>query len=163
VASLTTPLPPFNYLPPTYPEYPDVSFRVYGIPAPKGSKTAFVRGGRAVVVDGSSPSGRQKLASWNAEVAREAQNVFHEDLLTGPLHIDISFYFPRPKSAPRSRVFPTVKPDIDKITRSTYDAMTGVLYKDDALIVSEGKRKLYAHDGEAPGAFIRIYEIKGLD
>jgi crossover junction endodeoxyribonuclease RusA len=136
-------------------------FRVYGVPAPQGSKTAFVRGGRAVVVDGSSTTGRQKLSSWRAEVAREAVNVGNGEPLLGPVGVEINFVMPKPQSAPKGKVFCDKKPDIDKLIRSTFDSMTGVLYKDDSQIVQVKATKVYASPEEPPGAFIRIY-VKDL-
>lgn len=134
----------------------DIEFRVYGVPAPQGSKTAFVRGGRAVVVDGSSTSGRQKLSSWRAEVAREAANVSPGYPLNGPVSVAITFYMPRPKSAPKTRLFPDRKPDVDKLVRSTFDAMTGVLYEDDSRVVKLAVSKQYADSIEPPGAHISV-------
>lgn len=136
-----------------------IEFRVYGTPAPQGSKTAFVRGGRAVVVDGSSSVGRQKLSSWRAEVAREAQNVASGDLLEGPIAVEINFVMPKPKSAPKGKVFCDKKPDIDKLVRSTFDSMTGVLYRDDAQVARVKATKTYVSPEEPAGALIKIYQI----
>lgn len=137
----------------------NVSFRVYGVPAPQGSKTAFVRGGRAVVVDGSSTTGRQKLSSWRAEVAREAQNEANTEPFQGPVSVTIRFYMPRPKSAPKSRLYPDRKPDVDKLVRSTLDALSGVIYRDDAQIVRLNAVKLYADVEDPPGANITVAAI----
>jgi crossover junction endodeoxyribonuclease RusA len=132
-------------------------FRVYGVPAPQGSKTAFVRGGKAVVVDGSSTTGRQKLSSWRAEVAREALNVANGEPLSGPIGIEINFVMPKPKSAPKGKLWCDKKPDIDKLVRSTFDSITGILYKDDSQIVQIRSSKVYASPDEPAGALIRIY------
>jgi crossover junction endodeoxyribonuclease RusA len=136
-----------------------IEFRVYGTPAPQGSKTAFVRGGRAVVVDGSSTTGRQKLSSWRAEVAREASNIASGELLEGPLGVEINFIMPKPKSAPKSKLFCDKKPDIDKLIRSTFDSMTGVLYRDDSQVTSIKATKVYTTPDEPSGARIVIYQL----
>lgn len=136
-----------------------IEFRVYGTPAPQGSKTAFVRGGRAVVVDGSSTTGRQKLSSWRAEVAREAANIASGELLEGPIGVEINFVMPKPKSAPKGKIFCDKKPDIDKLIRSTFDSMTGVLYKDDAQVVNVKATKTYVSPEEPAGARVRIYQL----
>lgn len=136
-----------------------IEFRVYGVPAPQGSKTAFVRGGKAVVVDGSSSTGRQKLSSWRAEVAREAQNIASGELLEGPIAVEINFVMPKPKSAPKGKVFCDKKPDIDKLVRSTFDSMTGVLYRDDSQVVSIKATKVYMSPDEPSGARIVIYSV----
>jgi crossover junction endodeoxyribonuclease RusA len=136
-----------------------IEFRVYGTPAPQGSKTAFVRGGRAVVVDGSSTTGRQKLSSWRAEVAREAANIASGELLEGPIGVEINFVMPKPKSAPKGKVFCDKKPDIDKLVRSTFDSMTGVLYRDDSQVVQVRATKVYSKPDEPSGARIVIYPL----
>lgn len=136
-----------------------IEFRVYGTPAPQGSKTAFVRGSRAVVVDGSSKTGREKLSSWRAEVAREAQNIASGELLEGPLGVEINFVMPKPKSAPKGKVFCDKKPDIDKLVRSTFDSMTGVLYRDDSQVSKIKATKVYVSPEEPAGALIKIYPI----
>lgn len=136
-----------------------IEFRVYGIPAPQGSKTAFVRNGKAVVVDGSSTTGRQKLSSWRAEVAREAHNVADGNLLEGPIAVEINFVMPKPKSAPKGKIFCDKKPDIDKLVRSTFDSMTGVLYRDDSQVAKVKATKTYVSPEEPAGALVRIYQI----
>lgn len=136
-----------------------IEFRVYGTPAPQGSKTAFVRNGKAVVVDGSSTVGRQKLSSWRAEVAREAQNVATGELMEGPIGVEINFIMPKPKSAPKRKIFCDKKPDIDKLVRSTFDSMTGVLYKDDSQVSRIKATKTYVSPEEPAGALVRIYQL----
>lgn len=133
-----------------------IELRVYGVPAPQGSKTAFVRGGRAVVVDGSSQTGRQKLSSWRAEVSREAQNERPAEPIVGPVAVSIRFYMPKPKSAPKGKVYCDKKPDIDKLIRSTFDSMTGVIYNDDSQVVSVTATKIYATPDTPSGASIIV-------
>jgi len=149
----------------SYEEPPDVTFRVYGVPAPQGSKSSFIIPGRpgtkarAVVVDGTSKVGREKHASWRGEVALQAQNERPEVVLDGPLWVDIIFYMPRPPSIPKKRVFPEVKPDLDKLVRATFDSMTGVTYKDDSRVVGMHTSKLYASPENPPGAIVRVFRL----
>lgn len=139
-----------------------MEFRVYGVPAPQGSKTAFVskRTGRSVVVEGSSATGRQKIKSWRAEVAAEAAAAFAaaglEEVYDGPISVAIDFIMPKPKSAPKWKVWCDKRPDVDKLQRSTFDAMTGVIYKDDGQIAKLSVEKRYADMGEATGARIMV-------
>jgi crossover junction endodeoxyribonuclease RusA len=88
--------------------------------------------------------------------------------LTGPCQIDIQFVLGRPKSHYRTGQYaeevrvaapyhPAVKPDLDKLVRSTLDALTDVqAFTDDALIVSLHAVKRYPMAGEGPGALIRV-------
>jgi Holliday junction resolvase RusA-like endonuclease len=59
------------------------------------------------------------------------------------VHVGVTFVFARPKSVSASRTMPVVKPDLDKLARSTADALTGVLYVDDAQVVSYELHKVY--------------------
>lgn len=138
-----------------------VSFRVIGTPAPKGSWRAFVRGARAVMV-----ADNRKTAPWcdavadAAHVAMGNRAAFHDT----PLVVALIFFAARPaghltksgglrKNAP---VRPWRKPDVDKMARSTLDAMTGVVFDDDARVVSLVCDKWFADGDEQPGAHITV-------
>jgi Holliday junction resolvase RusA-like endonuclease len=122
-----------------------ISLTVYGTPAPQGSMKAFVIAGRARVTSSNKnlKPYRQEVAGA-AIVAREAVGL--RDVLA-PKHVAVDveyrFYFERPPSIPKKRVMLVVKPDLDKLIRSTTDALTGILYADDAQIVSCDARKFY--------------------
>lgn len=118
-----------------------VSFTVYGIAAGKGSTTSrFVPGkGRTFT---HSPTSTK---DWESLVKVVAQD--HSPpggLLEGPLQLQLRFFLPKPKSAPkRRRTWPDKKPDLDKLIRAVGDALTGVLYTDDARIVAITASKDY--------------------
>ena len=61
----------------------------------------------------------------------------------GPLAIEAVFTFLRPKSAPKSRTMPEVKPDIDNLVKLLLDALNGVVWRDDAQVVQLVARKVY--------------------
>ena len=134
------------------------SFIVMGVPAPQGSKSAFVRGGRAVVVDGSSTSGRAKHKAWRQAVADAASDaaadVDGHGSFFGPTHVHVDFYLPAIKSAPY-RWLHTTRPDLDKLIRSTLDGLVdGGLLADDSLVYALGVAKHYAAAGHWTGAHI---------
>lgn len=121
----------------------ELSFIVYGIPAPQGSMKAFVMGGKARIT-----SDNKKLKPYRQEVAEtalieRAHAGFHEVFASKhvPVEVFYHFFFERPPSIPKKRVMHVVKPDLDKLLRSTTDALTGILYADDAQIVSYGKSR----------------------
>lgn len=143
---------------------------VVGLPAPQGSKKGFIAGGRAVVVDDNKP----RLRTWRQDVKEAALgaqelHTFPEPWtpMAGPLELDVTFLMPRPKhhyrtgrnahllrdaAPPR----PAGKPDVDKLLRSTLDALTAAgLYRDDSQVVTLTGRKVYTTGH--PGAVISIY------
>lgn len=131
-----------------------ITFRVYGIPQTKGSTKAFMRPGmRYPVVTNDNI----KNKSWSQAVSSVAQMVKGQYAantpLDGPLSIRLSFYLPRPKSAPRCVHYPTKRPDLDKMVRSVKDALTGVLYRDDSQVVHLNASKSYASD---PGVEVTL-------
>lgn len=73
-----------------------------------------------------------------------------------PLKLTLLFMFERPKSAPKKRKYPVVKPDDDNCEKLVRDALNSVLYHDDAQIVSKQVDKVYAMRW---GIFISVEEI----
>lgn len=125
-----------------------LSFTVHGQPATAGSKRGFynAKARRVIITDDSA-----KSRPWKAQVAdKAAEAMAGEDLLQGPLAAAFAFYVPRPKghfgakgvraSAPP---FPAVKPDVLKLARAVEDALTGIVWRDDAQIVQETIAKRY--------------------
>lgn len=142
-----------------------VRLRVVGRPAPKGSKRAFVPKGqtRPVVVDDNPKS----LKAWASAVTRSAEQAMaelgHPPVMEGPLSVRAVFYLPPPASlSPRWRWLPTTKPDLDKLERATWDALTGIVFRDDAQIVDGARRKLYALERTA-GCVIEVRTLAELE
>lgn len=84
-----------------------------------------------------------------------------ECLLKGPIHCQMIFTMPRPKSAKKDAV-PSTRPDLSKLVRSTEDALTDVgAWEDDARIVFCISMKVYPGQHvdalDVPGAVIRIW------
>ena len=127
------------------------TIRVDGTPEPAGSKSAFPyrKGGGKLgvrVVDGNP-----KAKAWQRQVQRAAAEQYDGLMMTGPIHLSLHFVFARPKShfsrggklkrdAPRQH---TTKPDALKLARAVEDALTGVIYLDDAQIITEYITKRY--------------------
>jgi Holliday junction resolvase RusA-like endonuclease len=120
-----------------------ISYFIEGEPAPQGSKNGFVKNGRVVMVESS-----KKVKPWREAVTiKTAQHMSWETLnpMTTPVEIALVFHLPRPKTV--SREWPSVKPDLDKLIRSTFDGLTtGGLYTDDALVIAVSASKQYATD-----------------
>lgn len=143
-----------------------MTIKVYGLPAPKGSKrfVGMSKAGRGILVESSK---REK--PWAEAVkwaARELMASLYPDVgcigFPGPVDVEMIFTMPKPKSAPKTRrTLPDRKPDIDKLVRSTSDALTAAgAYEDDARIVKLVARKVFPSEGvdalHVPGAVIRI-------
>lgn len=126
-----------------------LAFTVPGVPAPQGSKNPW--GGEA----------NARTRPWRAAVSAEA--ALHwggRPLLGGPVEVAVQFAFPRPKahygtgrnanklkdSAPE---FVTKAPDLDKLARAIGDALTGIVYRDDAQIARLEVEKVYGHSAGA--------------
>jgi Holliday junction resolvase RusA-like endonuclease len=134
---------------------------VYGTPAPAGSKTVgFAKGGRHFVRDSSGKRG----SDWRRNVAQAAGIAMqNRALLDGPLVLEVVFTIPRPKShygargiRPSAPTHPTVAPDTTKLLRAIEDAMEGIVYRNDAQIITQTARKVY---GEPASARILIDEL----
>lgn len=133
---------------------PAVQFWVAGVPQPQGSMSAHVVNGRAVMFSANA----KRLKPWRDAVAAQALQAWAIGAwqgapLEGGVHLRLQFAFVRPASA-RKRVTPHVKPDLDKLQRAVLDALTGVVYVDDAQVVSVTASKIYRPSG--PGVLVAV-------
>jgi Holliday junction resolvase RusA-like endonuclease len=126
---------------------PPITITVYGTAQPAGSKRAFalrkggVLTGRVAVSDANP-----KARDWKNQVADAAREAYQGELLTGPLRVSLRFFRPRPdghygtkglNKKGRESHAPTSKPDVLKLARGVEDALTSVVWRDDAQIVAE--------------------------
>ncbi len=148
-----------------------VAIEVRGRPVAQGSGRSFVSGGRAVHVTTSAP-----LLAWRGAIAAEARAAMDgRALLAGPVRVAIvvrpaarpaSHYLPangrRPAPALRldAPAYHTGKPDADKLARACLDALSSVVYRDDAQVASLRVVKRWPGEGEAPGASIRVRRLE---
>lgn len=140
-----------------------LTFEVFGLPVPQGSKQAFVVGKRAVVTE----RGQATLKPWRSSIAAAAAELVEEPL-AGPLSIRLVFTLPRPKSHYRTGAhadelreaapwWVETRPDIDKLARAVLDALTGVAYRDDGQIAELGAAKTF---GSRPGVGVEIVRLE---
>ena len=114
---------------------------VIGTPAPQGSKSfKGYRGGKPILVESCSA-----VKPWREAVvaaARAAMTAGNWATLNEPVAVTIEFYLRRPPSTPRGRTRPDRRPDLDKLVRSTLDALTTAgAYEDDARVVHIDPRR----------------------
>ena len=127
---------------------------VPGAPRPQGSKNAYRRGSRIVLVESA-----KGLKEWRAQVSLHAQIEAQRSgwSLAGkdqPVRVEILFLISKPKSARRTD--PVTKPDLDKLIRAALDGVTQAksVWIDDSQVVEINAEKRYA-PGE-PGTIVRI-------
>lgn len=131
---------------------------VPGTPAPQGSIRAVVHRttGRAVAIKDNNAA--QK--SWRTDVGWYAAKASTGTVHTGPVAVRVEFVMPRPKSAPKRSTPAAIKrPDCDKLCRAVFDALSGVIYRDDSQVVDLHASKRIAEIGETPGARIRVVAL----
>lgn len=138
-----------------------VSFFAAGTPATKGSARAFVVNGRAIVTNAAGA----KAKSW-AAIVTDAARAAGGAVVDGSMRVALVFYLQRPKShyrangqiKPGAPTHAATKPDGDKLERCTWDALTGVLFTDDARIVSWSGEKRYSNDGRT-GVLVTVEQL----
>lgn len=144
---------------------PDVIFFVPGKARPGGSKNSFrnPHTGKQVVVENSD----NKM--WRNRVASCCSEAYRGPPVEGPVVLAVVFVRLRPRGhygtgrnanrlKPSAPKFPTSRPDLLKLTRLLEDALSLVMYRDDAQIVDEHLSERY---GDRPGAHVSVWVLTG--
>jgi Holliday junction resolvase RusA-like endonuclease len=149
-------------------ELPALTVIAHGVPKPQGSKTPFInrRTGRAGLREDNPNTGSWRdTVAW--AVARAMEHVDQVEPLAGPLRVAVVFTMPKPASRPKRRVtFPDTKPDIDKLQRAAFDAVTTAGgWVDDARVIDVHAVKVFPGEHEfalsAPGLHMRVWQVTG--
>jgi Holliday junction resolvase RusA-like endonuclease len=117
-----------------------------------------------VIVDDSGQAGKD----WRGDVKRFALEAYQGAPLIGGLAVQMSFKLPRPKAhfhadgrlRKNAPVWHTTKPDALKMARAVEDALTGIVWKDDAIICVEILEKIYS---ATPGVDVTVQPAAGND
>ena len=149
-----------------------VEFRVFGLPGPQGSKSfKGYKNGRAIMAESSL-----KVKPWRYAIQTTARDHYSGEPITGPVRVEIDFFFARPKSHYRTGKYSGIlKPDaplytvshgdgdLDKLDRGVMDSLSfvtgGCVIRDDCLVVSIASSKQYANEISPPGAAIKVIEL----
>jgi Holliday junction resolvase RusA-like endonuclease len=135
---------------------------VHGQPIAQGSKKSLGPGRPWVEVN------KEKLDPWRENIASVVRGAGVR-LLTGPMSVMLTFYFPYRKQdlgstgAPRASApaYKTTPPDLDKLVRAALDGITkGGLWMDDGQVAVLVTEKRYA---PRPGLRIEIRPLGGAD
>ena len=168
-------------LPAARPGREAIAFSAYGTPGPQGSKS--YKGSRRTKAGGMAPilvESSKKVKPWREAVAEAATAALYrlapvERLafpLAGPLRAEMVFTLQAPQRIPAERFvdgvpYPAAYPDTSKLVRSTEDALTGLIWVDDAqVVVYTLVAKYYPGWGcldslDAPGVVVRIWPFGG--
>jgi crossover junction endodeoxyribonuclease RusA len=144
----------------------EIRFFVRGLPAPGGSKRAIVSpAGKVNVIDDARHN-----KDWKSLVACRAAEVYQGAPLDGAaLDVMMIFHMARPRNhygtgrnagrlKPAAPYYSRRKPDLLKLARSTEDACTGILWRDDSQTARLCLVKVY---GSNPGVEIRVRRADG--
>ena len=94
----------------------------------------------------------KKTKAFQEEIKRTCK--YTGPIIETPLQVKAIFFFVRPKSVKRN--YPSVKPDLDNLSKSLMDALEGVIFKNDAQIIDMKLTKRYA---EKAKIIVEIEEI----
>ena len=147
----------------TWEEMGSLTITVGGIPKPAGSKRYVGnRAGKPIIIEDNP-----KTNDWKKEVRQVAAAKMRElelDVIRDLVIVQMVFTQTRPKAhygtgrksqilKPSAPLRPGVKPDITKLVRGTEDALKGIVWYDDCLVVRQINDKVY---GKYPGVEIVV-------
>ena len=131
---------------------------VDGQPVQKGSMTPMLRKGTNTPI--VRPDNEQAQKEWTRTVHNAVRAAWIATPTPEAVRLRLDFVRRRRKSSPKSYTeHLTVKPDGDKLERATWDALTGLLWVDDAQVVDWSGTKREAEPGERHGVRIRFAVI----
>lgn len=137
-------------------------FTVAGVAQTKGSTKAFIpKGWNRAIITNDNP----KAKAWAQLIAEAASRALVDLQLqpfeSGAVVLDVWFYLPRPQKFLTKKyadvdVPHTTRPDADKLLRCVKDALSKVVWHDDAMVVDAYAHKRFCAAGEFPRAEITI-------
>jgi Holliday junction resolvase RusA-like endonuclease len=107
----------------------------------------------------------EKTVNYEVSVRYQAADaMLCHPLFEGPVQVNLLIGVQIPASWSKKKqaqalagtVLPTSKPDLDNSIKSVFDAMNGVVYRDDAQVVTTVTKKRYR---EAPGLWVTVFQI----
>ena len=143
-----------------------IDLTIPGKPVAQGRPRFYRRGNFVVATDPKASKVYKADIQYLAQKHKEDNNI--DELLDGPLGLDIMAYFPCPKSRwrktnPRPEEHHAKRPDADNIAKAIKDGLTGVFYHDDSQISELIIRKRIAAQGEAPRIVVSLYTLDILE
>jgi Holliday junction resolvase RusA-like endonuclease len=138
-----------------------IQFTVPGIPIPQPrQRHRIAGGGKKQWVQNYTPRD-DPVQTFKATVIKMASEIHCGPPLLGPITFTAIFVYTRLNSMKRpGRACKPTKPDWDNAGKSLADALTGLVWKDDAQLCSVQVMKLYADATEQPHVEVTIKELE---
>lgn len=144
-----------------------LEFFAQGKPKGQPRVKAARRGKHAGVYD---PGTADDWKTTIKQAAKDALTTSIFPIFAGPVRVDATFVFPRPKAHFRGKsqtirldapVYHISKPDRDNLDKALMDALTDMqVFKDDCIAACGGITKLYAAPGQAAGVRVHIISLQ---
>lgn len=156
----------------------EVTFTVIGRPQQRGSKKVgfiptrdggfLMKNGRPII---AARDANEESKQWMDSCKYAAMQVFHADLIRGPVELRVVFYFKRPQAhygsgrnannlKPSAPSYHAQSPDLDKLVRCLGDALTGIVYVDDRQVCATSSRREWTTTAER--AEVTIIELESI-
>ncbi|MEZ0482635.1 RusA family crossover junction endodeoxyribonuclease [Planococcus sp. SSTMD024] len=125
-----------------------IAFEIVGQPVAQGRPRAgksFT--GKTVLYD---PAKSRDFKQYVKLIASQHKP---QELIQGPIHLELTFYQPTPKkyqTRPKQELIaaglllPTTKPDVDNLAKGVKDGLSKIIWQDDSQVVSMTVKKLYS-------------------
>lgn len=131
-------------------------FFIIGIPKPQARARTFIRPGARFATTWS-PKTDWFSVCYATALANRPKTPF-----TGPLMVKLRFHLPRPKSVPKTKIYPDVRPDLDNYEKAVLDAFTqAVIWEDDGQICDLQSQKIYVSENQQSGCYVWITDLNG--
>ncbi|QOJ19500.1 MAG: RusA family crossover junction endodeoxyribonuclease [Gammaproteobacteria bacterium] len=140
----------------------EIIFTVPGQPVPKARHKAARRGKHIAMYTPEKTANYEGLVAHSAHFAMSGR-----EMITGAVSVELDIRLEIPPSwskkkqllAITGKLAATKKSDIDNITKSIFDGMNGVVWRDDGQVVESTQKKRYA---ETPGVVVIVRELVEL-
>ena len=106
----------------------------------------------------------KKCRDYKALVSLTTKKYYQDNPLDEPLRVEVDIYRSIPKSwsnkkkemAKNGELFPTSKPDTENLSKGILDGMSGLVWRDDSIIIEHEIKKFYS---TVPRAEVRVYRM----
>lgn len=105
-------------------------FVIKGEPVPKGRPKLSTWGGYARAY--TPKKTREAEESIRAQIIKQLPNGF--SIMEGAVLLRIVVARTKPKSSPKTKIYPTQKPDLDNYIKTVLDAMNKIVFCDDSQV-----------------------------